>query len=55
MFKGYEFSWKMDGPKVSTFGPTLTPRFPLKMAEIKKMSRNVEKLQLLSYPNMSKL
>ena len=26
----------MGEPKVCTFGPTLTPRFPLKMAEIVK-------------------
>ena len=35
--EGFEFSWKEDGPKVSTFGPTLTTHFSLKMAKIEKI------------------
>ena len=33
IYEGFEFLWKRDGPKVSTFGSTLSPCFPLKMAE----------------------
>lgn len=37
------------------FSPTLTPRFPLKMAEIEKnMIISTEKRQSSGYPNMSK-
>lgn len=30
IFEGFEVLWKMDGPKVSILGPTLTPPFPPK-------------------------
>ena len=33
-FEGFEYLWNR--PKISTFGPTLTPLFLLKMAEIEK-------------------
>ena len=52
-FKGFEFLWKRNRPKVSTFGPTLIPGSPLKMVEIEK-NRSAEKLQSLGYPIMSK-
>ena len=44
----------MDGPKVNIFGPTLSLLFLLKMVKIEKISSSAEKLQPLSYPNMSK-
>ena len=34
-FEGFEFLWKMDGPKVCTLGPTSS--FPLMMAEVEKI------------------
>ena len=43
---------KEDGPKLSIFGPTLIPRFLLKVAEIEKNSISTEKRQ--PYPNMPK-
>ena len=48
-----KFLWKRSIPKVCTFGPTLTPGFPLKMVEIEK-NRSAEKLLSLGYPIMSK-
>ena len=36
------------------FDPTLTPGFLLKMTKIEKIRSSQEKLQPLSYPNMSK-
>ena len=33
-FEGLKLLWKRDGPKVSTFVPTLNSRLTLKMAEI---------------------
>ena len=45
---------KRDGPKLSTFGPTLTLLSSWKLAKIKKVSNSADKLQPLSYPNMSK-
>ena len=36
IFEKFDFLQKTDVPKVCTFGPTLTPRFPLKMAGIEK-------------------
>ena len=53
-FEGFEFLWKRKGTKVCTFGPTLTLRFPLKMAKLKTTSCSNEKLQPLGHPNMSK-
>ena len=38
-FEGFEFSWKREGLKLNIFGPTLIPRFPLKIAEIEKNKR----------------
>ena len=35
-FEGSEYLWKRNGPKVITFGPTLTPLFLLKVAKIEK-------------------
>ena len=52
--EGFEYLWKMDGPKVNIFGPTLSLLFLLKMVKIEKISSSAEKLQPLSYPNMSK-
>ena len=51
------FSEKKDEPKVWTFRPTLSTRFPLKMAEMEKNIRSTGRgggLQPLGYPNMSK-
>ena len=45
----------MGWPKVCTLGPTLTSCFPLRMAEIKKVSRGAEIHRTLGYPNMPKL
>ena len=42
-FEGFEFLWKRDGPKLSLFGPTLTARFALKIAEIEKNKNNCGK------------
>ena len=39
-FKKFEFLQKPDGPKVYTFGTTLSPCFPLKMSETKE-NKNV--------------
>ena len=33
---GFVYLWKRDGPKVGTFGPTLTPLFLLNMVNIEK-------------------
>ena len=44
-----------DKPKVWIFGPTLTPTYPLKMAETKKSKHfSKEKKYPSSYPNQSK-
>ena len=48
----------MDRPKVCTFGPTLTSRFPLMMAEIKKgeeWCRNTSDLGLSKYAQIKAL
>ena len=42
-FEEIEFLWKRDGPKVCTFGPTLTIGFLVKMAEIKKNTHGSRK------------
>ena len=62
MFERFDYLWKRDGPKVGTFGPILTPLSLLEMTKIKKKKKKkkkkknsrVEKLQSLSYPNISK-
>ena len=48
------FLGKREIPKVCTFGPTLTPSFPLKMAKIEKTKYLKEKIQSLGYPNNGK-
>ena len=53
-FEGFVYLWKSDGPKVSTFGPTLTSLYLLKMAKIENNKQSCGKFQPLSYPNMSK-
>ena len=35
-FEGFKYLWKRDGREISTFGPTLTPLFLLKMIKIEK-------------------
>ena len=53
-FEGFVYLWKRDGPKVSTFGPTLTLFSSWRWPKSKKISSSAEKFQSLSYPNMSK-
>ena len=36
-FKKFKFLRKRNGPKVCTFGPTLNPRYSMKMVEFKKL------------------
>ena len=52
-FEGFDYLLKTDGLKVGPFSPTMTPLFFLTMVKTKKNS-SAEKLQPLSYPNMSK-
>ena len=42
-FEIFKFSWKRNGLKVCTFGPTLTVHFPQKMKEIKKNKQHYGK------------
>ena len=50
ILEGLVYLWKRHRLRVSTFGPTLTPLFPLNMAKIHKNKQWSEKLQPLSYP-----
>ena len=55
-FEKFEFLRELDGPKVCTFCPTLIPA-PLPVSPwgfSKKIDKFLERLQTLSYPNMSK-
>ena len=59
LFEGFEFLWKMDRPKFGIFGSTLTHdfirRWPKSIGKTtKKIRSNPEKLQSLSYLNISK-
>ena len=47
--KDLSFYGKKDGPKLSIFGPTLTARFALKIAEMEKIRTSAERLHLLDY------
>ena len=50
IFEKFKFLLKREIPKVCTSGPTLTPRFSLKMAEIEKKA-----LSLLAFPRNIRL
>ena len=55
MFEGFDDLWKRDEPKVSTFGPTLTPLFLLKLAKIEKNKQQSGKnsaIELSKYVKM---
>ena len=43
IFEKFKYWQKTDVPKVCYFGPTLTPRFPLKMAEIEQSKDSLRK------------
>ena len=45
IFEGFKYLWKREESKFSTFGPTLTTLFLLKMGKIQKISNSAEKLQ----------
>ena len=53
-FEGFKFLQKRDGPKVWTFGPTLTSVSPWRWPKSKTISCREEKLQPLGCPSMSK-
>ena len=57
-FEGFFYLWKRDGPKVSTFAPTLTLLFLLKMAEIGSNKQHCSKtlaIELSKYVKMKSL
>ena len=57
-FEGFFYLWKRDGPKVSTFAPTLTLLFLLKMAEIGSNKQHCSKtlaIELSKYVKMKPL
>ena len=54
-FEEFEFLWKRDGLKVCTFGPTLTPHFLLKKAEIKEYWQQCGKISAIGLPKYVKM
>ena len=56
--EGFDYLWKRDGSNVTTFGPTLTHLFLLKMAKIKKTKQQCGKtsaIELFKYVKMKSL
>ena len=57
-FEGFDSLWEKDGPKVGTFGPTMTLLFLLKMAKIEKNKQQCRKtsvIELSKYVKMKSL
>ena len=55
IFEGFDSLWEKDGPKVGTFGPTMTLLFLLKMAKIEKNKQQCRKMSVIELSKYVKM